>query len=155
MSRDDGPDPATWGRRPYADVEAREILNDASRRIARNQPDHVDDPGDPTLSEVLQHTYRQDTDLDTDAWTLTELKAHDLSFGEAVCWWFFRYAGYDLGEIHHAVSGRNFSDDPGHRRNSLRNIQRMLKSAATKLPGESPDDVPDAVGVDRERTAET
>jgi hypothetical protein len=141
-------DPATWGRRPYADVEAREILNDVSDRIARKQPEHVDDPADLSLADVLRQMCRENSDLDTEDWTLAELMTRGLTSGEVVCWWFYRHAGYDLAEIHHAIQGGDFSDDAGHRRNSLRNIQRMLKSAASKLPDEDPGDVPDVIDAD-------
>ena len=153
MSRGDRPDPPTWGRRPYADVEAREILNDESERIARKQPDHVDDPGDLTLADVLRERYRRTTD-DAPVGTLAEIKSHGLTFEETVCWYFYRFEGYDLGEIHRAVRGTDPGGDPSHRRNSIRNIQRILKSAATKLPDEDPDNVPDMVDVNLEAPAE-
>jgi len=145
MTGENGPEPARWGHRPYADVAARNILNDESERIARKQPDHVDDPGDLTLSDVLQERYRQDTDDDAQAVTLAGMMKHGLSFEEVVCWYWFRFAAYDLTEIHTAIRDAHPSDDPAHRRNSLRNIQRILKSAAMQLPGENPADVPDVI----------
>lgn len=145
MVRDDGnPKPKTWGRRPYADKEAREYMNDISQRIARTDPDHVDEPADPSLSDVLEESF----DADTKAGTLTDLMGHGLDFQEAVCWYWFRYAQFDITEIHYAIQGINTGGDPSHRRNSVRNIQRILESAAFKLPDADPDDVPDLTDVD-------
>jgi hypothetical protein len=145
MAQNDRPDPPTWGRRPYADTEARELLNNLSDRIARHPPDHVDDPGDLTLSDVLRERYRQDTGDDAHAVTLAGMMKHGLSFEEVVCWYFYRFADYDLTEIHTALQGAPPGDHPAHRRNSLRNIQRILKSAATQLPREHPADVPNVI----------
>jgi hypothetical protein len=145
MTGDDSPEPARWGRRPYADVAARNVLNDESERIARKQPDHVDDPDDLTLSDVLLERYRQDTGDHAQAVTLAGMMKHGLSFEEVVCWYFYRFADYDLTEIHTALQGAPPGDDPAHRRNSLRNIQRILKSAATQLPREDPADVPNVI----------
>lgn len=136
---DEQPKPTTWGRRPYADKEARELLNDVSRRIARDPPDHVDDPGDLALSDVLKATYDPDTKADT----LADLMGHGLNFEEAVCWYWFRYAQFSLMNIHFAIQGIQKGGDPSHRRNSIRNIQRILESAAFKLPNASVSDVPD------------
>lgn len=91
---------------------------------------------------------RENSDRDRETWTLAGLMEHGLTSGEVVCWWFYRYAGYDLREIHHGIQGGDFSDDAGHRRNSLRNIQQMLNSAASKLPDEDPGDVPDVIDVE-------
>lgn len=148
MSGDETPAPALWGKRPFADVAARDYLNDISERIARKQPDHIADPGDLSLSDVLREKYRQDTGDDAQAVTLSEMMKHGLSFEEVVCWYFYRFAGFDAAEIHSAVHGQELSDDPAHRRNSLRNIQRILNSAASKLPGEDPADVPDVTDAD-------
>lgn len=154
MSQDDAPEPARWGRRPYADVESRSILNDLSERIARKQPDHIDDPGDVSLSDVLREKYRQDTGDDAHAVTLAEMMRYGLDFEEAVCWFFYRFAGYDLGEIHAVIQGAPPNDGGAHRRNSLRNIHRILENAAVALPTASRDDVPDLADVDLEPAAE-
>jgi hypothetical protein len=154
MSGDDRPNPPTWGRRPYADAQARSILNDESERIARDPPDHVDNPSNPTLSDVLRERFRDGTDVDPGLLTLADLKGHGLTFEEIVCWYFYRFAGYDIAEIHRAVRGTGLGSDPSHRRNSIRNIQRILKSAATKLPSEDSDGVPDMVDVDLEAHTE-
>jgi len=138
MPRDRGRTWKAWGRRPYADKESREILNDISRQIRAEEPEHVDDPSDPTLSEVLKTVY----DPDTKATTLSDLMSHGLSFEEAVCWYWFRHCQFDLMNIHYAIRGIKKGGDPAHRRNSVRNIQRVLESAAFKVPGEDPADIP-------------
>jgi len=131
--------PKIWGRRAYIDKEAREILNDISRQIVCEPPDHVDDPDDPTLSEVLKAEY----DTSSKAETLSGLMKHGLSFEETVCWYWYRYAHYSLMNIHFAIQGIRKGGDPDHRRNSVRNIQRILESAAFKLPDADPSEVPD------------
>lgn len=135
--------PEVWGRRPYADKEAREMLNDVSRSIAKDRPDHVDDPEDPTLSEVLRAHYG----TEEKATTLTALLGQGLTFQEAVFWYFYRHAGFRFTDIHYAVSGYRRGGDPAHERNSLRNIQRVLESAAFKVDSAEPDDVPDLADV--------
>lgn len=133
------PSPKKWGHRPYADKDAIELLNDRSRQIARDPPAHVDDPSDPTLSEVLRTT----PDPETKAATLTELMAHDLTFQEAVLWYWFRYAGFDVVEIQFAIDGVRTGGDPAKRRWGVRNVCRVLASAAAKVPDADPDcDVP-------------
>jgi hypothetical protein len=69
----------------------------------------------------------------------------DLDFQEAVCWYWFRYCRYDITEIHFAMTGNDTGGDPDHRRNNVRNILRVLKSAASKLPGEHPGDIQDVL----------
>jgi len=134
-----------WGRRPYAGKEARELLNDLSRDIAREQPDTIDDSDDPSLADVVQYADERGAgrSVERKTSTLTDLMRHGLTFQEAVCWYWFRYAKFDLMEIHFAQEGISKGGDPAHQRNSVRNIQRVLESAAFKLPDASPDDVPD------------
>lgn len=134
-----------WGRRPYAGKEAREQLNDVSTRIARTRPDWIDDPDDPTLADVIRFAQRCDGLALTDqkSTTLSELMGHGLTFQEAVCWYWFRYAQLDMVEIHYAMEGHQKGGDPSHRRNNVRNIRRVLTSAAEKLPDVDVDDVPD------------
>jgi len=137
-----------WGRRVYADVEAREILNDVSDHIARDPPDHVDGPGDPTLTGVLREHMREGTDVDPSLLTLADLKGHGLSFEETVYWYWYRHAGWDLAKIDRAARGHGIDGDgPPPSRNAIRNVTRRLKNAASKLPGKSPDDVPDIADV--------
>lgn len=136
-----------WGRRAYVDKEARELLNDISRRIARDPPDHVDDVDDLSLSDVLKSKYV----VDTKATTLAGLLEQGLSFEESVCWYWFRHAQFSMTDIHYAIQsstdGGLTGGDPSHRRNSVRNIQRILESAAFKLPDVDADDVPNLADV--------
>lgn len=146
-------DPKVWGRRPYAGKRARELLNDVSRSIERQQPDGVDDASDPSLADVVQHAdlaVQDDGDGGPKARTLSALMAHDLDFQEAVCWYWFRYCRFDITEIHYAMTGSDQGGDPEQRRNSVRNIRRVLVSAAEKLPDADAGDVPGMVE-DRKR----
>lgn len=142
---EDRPDPKTWGRRPYADKAAREQMNDISAAIARRQPDDVDDPSNPALSDVIRHAdaVAGGADETPKADTLAELLGYGLNFQEAVCWYWYAVAQYSFTEVHYAISGHSKGGDPDQRRNSVRNIHRVLKSAAFKHPDEDPADVPD------------
>lgn len=142
MARRDDPNPKLWGKRPYCDKEARGLLNDISERIARNEPDHIDDPAGPSLADVFREQYRQRNGDAPTALTLTEMMRHDVDFEEAVVWYFYRVAGYDLAEIHDAIQGGGRDGAPVPK-NSLRNIHRILKTAASKLPDADPANVPD------------
>lgn len=140
------PRPKVWGRRPYADKQARELLNDISRTIARCQPDIVDDPADPSLSEVLKTAQAgADGVGDVKMKTLVALLGDGLTFQEAVVWYWFRWSHLDVSEIHYAMNGGSVGGDPATRRTSVRNIIRTLKDAASKLPDEDPDSIPDMV----------
>jgi hypothetical protein len=141
-----------WGRRPYAGKSARELLNDISQHINRTRPDDVDDPDDPSLSDLLRYAgpaldrrVGVDQQDDPKAQTLTRLMKHGLGFQEAVVWYWFRHCRYDITEIHFAMNGTNTGGDPEQRRNATRNILRVLASAAQKLPDASSDDVPSMV----------
>lgn len=137
--------PKTWGRRPYADKAAREQMNDISAAIARKQPDDVDDPANPSLSDVVRHAdlVAGGPDETPKADTLTDLLGHGMTFQEAVCWYWYAVAQFSFTEVHFAVSGHDVGGDPDQRRNSVRNIHRVLKSAAFKHPDADPDEVPD------------
>lgn len=141
-----------WGRRPYAGKEARELMNDISRDIARTGPAGIEDPSDPTLADVVRYAgpSLHRTDADIKGVTLTELMAEGLSFQETVVWYWFRYCRFDITEIHYAMTGCNQGGDPGQRRNATRNILRVLDSAASKLPDADPEQIPDLVD-DRKR----
>lgn len=151
------PDPKVWGRRPYADKRARELLNDVSQFIARTRPPDVESPDDPAMSDILRYagvalnTSQAPDSADVKAATIEWLMGDQgLDFQEAVCWYWFRYCQYDLTEIHYAQSGNDAGGDPEDRRNATRNIIRVLSSAASKVDGEDPDDIPDLVD-DRKR----
>lgn len=139
--------PKVWGRRPYAGKGARELLNDTSTYIWRTQPADVPDPTNPTLGDVMVHAgraldHQPEGGHDTKAATLVELLGHGLTFQEAVVWYWFRYCRFDITEIHFAIQGSKTGGDPAQRRGSVRNILRVLKSAASKVPDASADDVP-------------
>lgn len=140
--------PKVWGRRPYADKDAREVLNDVSTWIARTRPDGVDDPDDPSLSDILRYAGHALDSKGTDepkTTTLSALMGRGLDYQEAVVWYWFRYCELDLTEIHYATTGRDRGGDPATRRNATRNIVSVLKSAARKLDDVDPDSVPDVV----------
>jgi len=140
-----------WGRRPYAGKEAREQLNDVSRWIARVRPDDVDDPDDPSLSEVVNFVpAATEADMGPKCRTLSDLMSDGLSYRESVCWYWFRYCEFDITEIHYATEGRDQGGDPAQRRNATRNILGALKAAATQREGEDPGAVPDLID-DRKR----
>lgn len=143
------PDPKIWGRRPYAGKDARERLNDVSRYIARTRPDDVDDPDDPTLSDVLAYAddalTPPDRSDDVKSATLSALMRDGLTFQEAVCWYWFRYCQFDITEIHYAMTGSDCGGDPDQRRNATRNILSTLRSAARKVPDADEDAIPDLV----------
>lgn len=125
-------------------------MNDVSAWIARTRPAGVDDPEDPSLADVMAYAgqaLRQPDPDDSDPKeaTLTSLMAQGLDFQEAVVWYWFRYCRYDITEIHYAMTGSNGGGDPSQRRNSTRNILSVLRSAASKVPGASSDDVPSMV----------
>lgn len=139
----DEPRPKVWGRRPYAGKAAREQLNDISRYIARTRPSDVDDPDDPTLSDVLRYAdASRSADPDPKSRMLSGLMKHGLGFQEAVVWYWFRFCRFDITEIHFAMNGRDGGGDPEQRRNATRNILSVLSAAAQKVPGASADDIP-------------
>lgn len=146
-----------WGRRPFADREAREILNDASEWIVRHKPDDVDDPHDPQLSDVLKYVpeAKKERHRQQKLENLSRLFDYGLTFQESVCfYWWFR-CGLSLTDIHYAIVEHDVGGDPEQRRNSLRNINRVLESAAFKHPETGPDDVPDLSDVIGDDDAES
>lgn len=129
-------DPKVWGRRTYAGKSAREVLNDASRAIAQNRPDHVDDPADPTLSDVIEQVGRG-VDPAVKGSLLADLMSRGLVFREAVCWYWYRHAQFDVTEIHFAMEGYDHGGDPGRRADHVERIINTLRSAASKLDVEA------------------
>lgn len=137
------PDAYVWGRRPWANKAARELLNDLSRSIAHDRPDYIDAPGDPGLDDILRFasdTPGQPADLKGN--TLKDLLAQGLTYQEAVVWYWFAFCGYSLMDIHYAHEGNDragrtirFKDQ------SLRNIKRVLLEAARKLDDIDADDL--------------
>jgi len=138
--QNDRPDPKVWGRRTYATKSAREILNDASRAIADQAPDHVDDPADPSLSDIIQQV-QQGVDPDVKGSLLADLLGQGLTFREAVCWYWYRHAQFDITEIYFAMNGRNGGGNPERRADHVARITDTLRSVASKLDVDV--DVPD------------
>ncbi|QUO49263.1 hypothetical protein J7656_14800 [Halorubrum ruber] len=136
-------DPKVWGRRTYAGKSAREVLNDASRAIAQTRPDHVDDPGDPTLSDVIEKVNRG-VDPAVKGSLLADLMDRGLNFREAVCWYWYRHAQFDVTEIHFAMESYDQGGDPGRRADHVGEIIDTLRSAASTLYVDV--DLPDAPG---------
>lgn len=131
-SQTERPDPKVWGRRPYAGKSSRERLNDASRAIAQTRPDHVDDPADPSLADIIQQA-KQDADPEVKGSLLADLLGQGLDFREAVCWYWYRHAQFDVTEIHFATEGYDCGGDPGRRADHADQIADTLRSAASKL----------------------
>lgn len=150
-----GGPPSPWGRRPYATAEARELLNDISRHIARERPSDVGDPSDPSLDEVIRHAPAaltrtgRDDDGDPKAQTLATLVGDfGLDYREAVLWYWFRYGGLGLTQIHYAITGAEAGGDPQERIDSIRNILGALQASAQAVPDASADDVPSMADLD-------
>lgn len=143
-------DPKLFGRRPWADKEARELLNDISRWIQTNQPGAVDDPSDPSLADAIRcadAAVNHADDADPKATTLSALMRDGLNYQEAVTWYWFAFCDFTLVEIVFASEGRNKGGDPEERRNQVRSILRTLTDAARKIPDADPSEVPDITDV--------
>lgn len=120
----------TWRQRPYVDKEAKQILDDLSFQVLKDQPEHIDDPENPTLAELLKYEKGPE---DAALVTLSDLLAQDLTAQEAVMWYFFRYCQLSIMEIYYATHGHDTGGDPTDRRNATRNIRRTLHTAGQKL----------------------
>jgi len=131
-SQEERPDPKVWGRRTYAGKAARELLNDTSRAITQTRPDHVDDPADPSLSDVVQQLKRG-VDPGVKGSLLADLLGQGLDFREAVCWYWYRHAQFDVTEIYFAMEGYDQGGDPERRADQVAGIIDTLRSAASKL----------------------
>lgn len=131
-SQQERPDPKVWGQRAYAGKAARELLSDASRAIAQSQPDHVDDPADPSLADVIRQAKRG-FDPTAKGATLSDLLGQGLNFREAVCWYWYRHAAFEVTEIYFAKEGFDQGGDPGRRADHVADITDTLRSAASKL----------------------
>lgn len=119
-----------WPQTAYLAKEAKEILNDLSFQILRDQPDWVEDPHQPTMAELLK--YQRDPQGAAIA-TLSDLLAEGLDYQEAVHWYFFRYCGLSIMEIYYAAEGCDTGGGVEDRRNASRSIRRSLHTAAQKL----------------------
>lgn len=129
---------ALFGRRPFANKKARELLNDASEQILRTEPDWVDDPADPTLSDVLQFEL---SPSESKVPLLSDLLSQGLTFQEAVVWYMWRYCQMTPRDIHYATKPYDKGGDVGELSGASRNIRRVLGTAAGKLGEDIPDDL--------------
>lgn len=134
------PNPKVWGRRAYLNKPLRERANDASRAIAQTRPDHVDDPADPALSDVFEQLVRG-VDPAVKGSLLVDLMSRGLDFREAVCWYWYRHAQFDITEIYFAKEGFDKGGDPERRADHVAGIIDTLRSAASKLDVDA--DLPD------------
>lgn len=121
---------ALFGRRPFANKEARELLNDASEQILRDEPDFVDDPTNPTLADVLQFELSPEA---SKVPLIVDLLGQGLTFQEAVVYYFYRYCKMTQKDIHYATKPYDTGGNVGDLPDSTRNIRRVLKSAVDKL----------------------
>jgi len=117
----------------------------------------VGDPDDPTLADVVRYApvalrrtgADDDGDADPKAVALSTLIGdYGLDYREAVLWYWFRYAGMGLTQIHYAITGSDAGGDPQERVDSIRNILAALRSAAQTVPNASTADVPSMTDLD-------
>jgi len=145
--------PRLFGNRPYCSKEAQERLNRESREIYFAEPDHVDDPTDPTLDEVLEHIQRRQEGVN-DADLIVDLLAGGLDWEEVIVYYLYRWSGLEKRDIYYATEGIRTAPDV-EERGLTRHIDRVLASVEGKLDEDLgiDDDVnPDAVA---EETAES
>ena len=120
-----------FGTSPYLDKEGREILNRASRKVMRDQPDWADDPSDPKLSEVLIQL--QQDDGFTDTGVMIDLLGKGLNAQEVLVWILWHHSGLEPREIFYAYEGKNHPGCAGVDDQAVRNIESRIRSAAMKL----------------------
>lgn len=140
------PTPKVWGRRTYATAGALELLNDISRWVARERPDDVDDPDDPSLDDVIRSApaaLPRGGDDPKGAALSMLMGDYGLDFQQAVVWYWFRFCGMDLNQIHGAITGVPKGGHPDQRRDSYRDIVATLRAAAMRVPDADPSDIPD------------
>lgn len=153
MGQQSQPDAYVWGRRPWANKAARELLNDLSRDIARHKPDYVEEPADPGLDDVIRHAQADDDGADLKGNTLKDLLAQGLTYQQAVVWYWFAYCGYSLMDIHYAHEGNEKAGRTiRFKEQSLRNIKSVLVDAAQKLDGIDPSDLSFTEEIDGQTT---
>jgi len=120
-----------FGTSPYLDKEGREILNRASRQVARDQPDWADDPDDPKLSSVLIQL--QQDDGFTDQGLIIDLLGKGLNAQEAIVWILWHHSGLQPREIWYAYEGKDHPGCSGVDDQAIRNIKSKIRSAAMQL----------------------
>jgi len=122
-----------FGSRLYAGKAARELLNDASRAIAERAPDHVENPTDPSLSDVIRHIERRGVDPEVKGMILADLLQNGLTYREAVRWYWYRHAQLELTEIYYATREYDTGGSPSQRSDHVDDIVASLRTAAEKL----------------------
>lgn len=135
-----GDAPMLFGKRPHLSKEGREIANAAAGVIQKEEPDWVDDPDDPSLSEILKFAEAASGDppetgpiRKKETATLCELLTEGLTFREAVTFYLYEHGGLTLREIYHVDEGLERSFSRENDRQAERNVAATIKSAAEKL----------------------
>lgn len=126
-----------FGTKPYLDKQGREILNRAARRVQKSDPDWVNDPDDPSTSDVLVYL-QQNSDGFTDSGLLVELLGNGLNAEEVICWVLWKHSDLEPREIFYAHEGKQTSGRAGVDDQAIRNIESRIRSAGRKL-GVDPD----------------
>lgn len=130
----DDPKRFTCDNRVWANAEAREILNRGARSITRQEPEFVDDPSDPSLSEILRHIQEQNgQEKYADDGVFLSMLGEDISYRQMVYWYLFRYCGTDVTEILAAERGLDRIHRKDANRKELRNIEAQLTSVAQQV----------------------
>ena len=126
-------DPMVFGRRLYAGKAARGMLNDVSCAIAEQAPDYVENPTDPSLSDVIRHVARRGVDPEVKGMILVDLIQNGLTYREAVRWYWYQHAQLELSEIYYASNEFDKGGDPGQRADHIDDTVASLRTAAEKL----------------------
>jgi hypothetical protein len=126
-------DAKIWSDRAYLSRQGKEILSRSARRIAINQPDHVDDPEDPSLTECLVELQDRSDSEFVDAALVQHLLERDLTYEEIVLWLLHEHCGLDVAELTLADAGMQHPGQHGVNTSLQRSIKRVLDSAERKL----------------------
>lgn len=121
-----------YGESPYLDKEGREILNRASRAVKREEPDWVDHPEDPKLSDVLVYL-QQGRNGFTDQGIIIDLLGKGLTAEETVVWILHQHSSLKPREIFYAYEGKDHPGCEGVDEQAVRNVESRIRSAARKL----------------------
>lgn len=120
-----------FGISPYLDKEGREILNRASRKVMREEPDWCDEPDDPKMSDVLIQLQRGDGF--TDSGLIIDLLGKGLNAQEVLVWILYHHSELKPREIFYAYEGKDHPGCAGVDDQAVRNIKSRIRSAALKL----------------------
>lgn len=121
-----------FGESPYLDKEGREILNRASRSVKREQPDWVDNPEDPKLSDVLVYLQEENGGF-TDSAIIIDLLGKGLTAQETIAWILHQHSSLKPREIFYAYEGKDHPGCEGVDEQAVRNVKSRIRSAARKL----------------------